>query len=197
MSDVLLFDVMDTLVRDPFWTIYPDVLGMDGDALRAKKREGVWPQFERGAIDEATFASTYFRDGTRLDVETLKAAMFDAYAWMPGAESMLQDLQARGVEMHVMSNYPVWYERVEDRLGLSRYLPWSFVSWHTGHRKPEPAAFAHVLDTLDVEASRCLLIDDRAENCEAAVRAGMRAIRCEGTSGLRPALASITGDPVD
>lgn len=197
MSDVLLFDVMDTLVRDPFWTLPPDVFGVDGEALRARKRDGVWPAFERGDLDEATFAATYFRDGTRLDVEALKAAIFDRYEWMPGAEALLGDLRDRGVEMHVMSNYPIWYERIEDRLGLSRYLPWSFVSWHTGHRKPEPGAYAHVLDTLAVAPARCVLVDDRAENCDAAIRAGMRAIRFEGVAGLRPALASVAGDPVD
>jgi FMN phosphatase YigB (HAD superfamily) len=197
MSDVLLFDVMDTLVRDPFWSVYPDVLGMDGDELRARKRDDVWPDFERGRIDEAALAATYFRDGAVLDVEALKTAMFSAYEWMPGAQGLLVELRDLGVEMHVMSNYPVWYEQVEDRLGLSRYLPWSFVSWHTGHRKPEPGAFAHVIDTLDIEAARCVLVDDRAVNCQGALEAGMRAIRFEGTPNLRRALASIVGNAVD
>ena len=30
--------------------------------------------------------------------------------------------------MHVISNYPVWYKRIEAKLGVSRHLPWTFIS---------------------------------------------------------------------
>ena len=35
-------------------------------------------------------------------------------------EQLLQDLQQAGVELHAMSNYPVWYKHVNKKLGLDR-----------------------------------------------------------------------------
>ena len=50
------------------------------------------------------------------------------------------ELRDAGVAMHTLSNYAPWYRQIEQRLGLSRYLPWTFVSCETGSRKPEPQA---------------------------------------------------------
>ena len=45
----------------------------------------------------------------------------DAYEWIDGMEQLLRDLQLAGVELHAMSNYPVWYKHVNQKLGLDRY----------------------------------------------------------------------------
>ena len=50
------------------------------------------------------------------------------YEYLPGAQELLQQLQQAGHEMHIVSNYPVWYEWIEEKLRLSQYLPWTFVS---------------------------------------------------------------------
>ena len=52
----------------------------------------------------------------------------NGYRWMEGVEQLLLDLGRQGVEMHIITNYPVWYKRIEAKLAVSRYLPWSFVS---------------------------------------------------------------------
>jgi len=49
---------------------------------------------------------------------------------------LLHELYAGGVPLHALSNYPRWYQLIEDRLELSRYLRWSFVSCLIGMRKP-------------------------------------------------------------
>lgn len=54
---------------------------------------------------------------------------------MDGTESLLVRLKAAGVEMHAFSNYPVWYRLVEEKLLLSRFLEWSFVSCHMVGRR--------------------------------------------------------------
>lgn len=50
------------------------------------------------------------------------------YRFLDGIEELLSDLNQAGVEMHIMSNYPVWYKRIEAKLVLSRFMPWTFVS---------------------------------------------------------------------
>lgn len=55
-------------------------------------------------------------------------SQINGYRWMEGVEELLLDLGRQGVEMHIITNYPVWYKRIEAKLAVSRFLPWSFVS---------------------------------------------------------------------
>ena len=52
----------------------------------------------------------------------------DRYEYLPGMPELLQQLQDQGQEMHVISNYPEWYRLIEDKLRISQYMPWTFVS---------------------------------------------------------------------
>ncbi|HET8745012.1 MAG TPA: HAD family phosphatase, partial [Ramlibacter sp.] len=49
-----------------------------------------------------------------------------------------------------------------------------FVSHEIGHRKPDAAAFRHVLDAIGVAADEALLFDDLLPNVEAARALGMQ-----------------------
>jgi HAD superfamily hydrolase (TIGR01509 family) len=187
---VLLLDVMDTLVRDPFWKL-PDFFGTDLRSLLADRDPEDWPRFERNEIDEQTFFDRCFADRVDKDLSELKAMFSREYRWIDGIESLLTDLQAAGVTMHALSNYPIWYRMVEEALGLSRYLPWTFVSHHTGVRKPHPDAYLGAAKTLGVAPETCLFVDDRGSNCKAAVAVGMQAIKFEGAVELRAQLRAL------
>lgn len=50
------------------------------------------------------------------------------YRYLDGVEPLLVRLKAAGYELHAMSNYPMWFRYIEERLELSRYLSWTFVS---------------------------------------------------------------------
>lgn len=93
--------------------------------------------------------------------------------------------------MHAFSNYPVWYRMIEERLSVSRFVDWTFVSCRTGLRKPDRAAYVNVLNELGVSSKRCIFIDDRESNCEAARNVGIRAIRTEGPDSLRETFRSL------
>ena len=111
-----------------------------------------------------------------------------AYRFLDGIEPLLGELSAAGVPMHALSNYPVWFEMIEARLGLSRYLRWSFVSCRTGVRKPDPEAFLGAARALGVAPSRCLFVDDREKNCAGARAVGIFCVRQRaGPAGVSPA----------
>jgi len=187
---VLLLDVMDTLVQDPFWKL-PAFFGMDLHALLAGRDPEDWPRFERNEIDEQTFFDRCFADRTAKSLEDLKGMFRREYRWVDGIEDLLAELKAAGVEMHTLSNYPVWFGMIEDALGLTRYLPWTFVSHHTGVRKPDPEAFLGAARTLGLEPSACLFVDDRGRNCKGAASVGMRAVKFEGPPALRAELVAL------
>ena len=186
--DALLLDVMGTLVHDPFHREMPAFFGMELGALLEVKHPDAWVRFEHGEIDEPTFLARFFADGRGYDHAGFVEHVVGAYRLLDGIEPILEALRARGVAMHALSNYPCWYRRIEERVGLSRFLAWSFVSCETGVRKPDPEAYLGAARALGLTPERCLFVDDQPRNCDAARAVGMDAIRFEGAAGLEVAL---------
>lgn len=185
---VLLCDVMETLVHEPFYREMPAHFGLSLEQLIAAKHPSAWVEFELGRIDEGEFLRGFFRDGRAFDHAAFLAAVHGAYRWMPGMEALLGELAGAGYALHALSNYPVWYHAIEARLGLARFLAWSFVSCDTGLRKPDPEAFRQAVRRLGCAPGDCLLIDDRPENCAAARALGLAAIEFRGAEELRDEL---------
>jgi FMN hydrolase / 5-amino-6-(5-phospho-D-ribitylamino)uracil phosphatase len=177
---VILWDVMDTLVHDPFRDAMPAFFGMSLEELLRVKHPSAWGRFEKNELSEAAFLASFFADGRAYDREGFKACIRAAYRWIDGIEPLLARLSRRPLEMHTLSNYPEWYRWIEERLSLSRYVRWSFVSCLTAVRKPDPLAYLGALRALGREPGQCLFIDDRARNCEAAAAAGLHALHFTG-----------------
>ena len=185
---VLLFDVMGTLVYDPFEREIPGFFGLTKEELLAQKHPDAWVRFERGEIGEAQYLRSVFADEREFDHAALIATVRDAYRWIDGMEELLSELHTAGAKMHAMSNYPPWYQMIEEKLQLSRFLDWSFVSCITGVRKPDRAAYESAAATIGAEPMDCIFIDDRAKNVEAAVDAAMDGIVFESAEQLKRAL---------
>ncbi len=185
---VLLLDVMGTLVHDPFFVEMPAHFGLSLEELLVQKHPRTWLDFELGVIDEPTCLARFFADERAYDQEAFRARVRDAYAFLPGIEPLLVELSEAVVQMHVLSNYSIWYRLIEERLALSRWVPWTFVSCHTGVRKPSKEAYLGAAESLGVSPRECLFVDDRHENVAAAEAVGMRGhVFCDAST-LRGAL---------
>jgi FMN phosphatase YigB (HAD superfamily) len=171
---------MDTLVVDPFRHVMPAFFGMTLAELIEEKHPSAWVKFERNEVSEAEFLASFFKDGRQYDRAGFKARVRASYRWIGGIESLLARLGARGADMHALSNYPEWYVWIEESLGVSRYVRWSFVSCHTRLRKPEPAAYEFATQRLGLGPEQVLFIDDRKLNCDAAHALGMGTIHFQG-----------------
>lgn len=181
---ILLLDVMDTLVRDPFRDL-PGFFGLEWAELLAQKHPRAWIDFELGAIDEPTFLARFFTDGRPVDGPGLKAFMRERYEWLEGIPALLDELRAAGVPAHALTNYPPWTALLDEKLGLSARVPLTFASWRTGVRKPDRAAFEGAARALGVAPGECLVVDDRPANCDGARAAGMQAHRFASAAALR------------
>lgn len=157
---VLLFDVMDTIVRDPFYHDIPAFFGMSMKELLDCKHPTAWIEFEKGLIDEVELERIFFKDGRKFDLEGLKSCVRDGYSYIEGVEELLSTLKDNGYEMHAFTNYPIWYRMIEEKLKLSSYLSWTFCSCILGKRKPDPLIYEEVLKHLDIEPQNCVFIDD-------------------------------------
>ena len=189
MTPILLWDVMSTLVHDPFFEEMPEFFGVSFEELIKTLKPGPWVEFELGLRSESEFLDDFFADGRSFDQQGFVREVRSAYRWLPGMEGLLAELHAGGLSMHAFSNYPEWYRMIEERLELSRFASWTFVSCRMELRKPDPAAYQHVLERLGVPAERCLFVDDRAGNCEAARGAGIPSIQFQGVKSLRESFA--------
>ena len=188
---VVLFDLLGTLVRDPFNEWMPAFFGMTLQELIAAKTPKAWPRFERGEIDEAEFLRTFFLDGRDFDHEQFKAGVLATWEWLPGMAELLDTLAERGVPQHGLSNYPVWWRDMDAKLGLSQRMDRIFVSCDLGVRKPHAGAYVAVLDELGLEAQNVLFVDDRADNVSAAQALGMQAVTFTDADALRTDLARL------
>jgi len=185
---VVLLDVMDTIVWDPYRLI-PGFFGTDDWRVLFEARDrSAWLEFERGEIDEAAFLDRFFHDGRDFDRDGLRRLMFDNYRWLDGMEELLGKLRDCGAEVHALSNYPDWYEAIEARLELSRYLEWTFVSCLTGVRKPDPEAFLGAARRLGREPGELIFVDDRQKNVDGATAAGLQGVLFVGAEALEAEL---------
>ena len=181
---VILLDVMGTLVYDPFYREIPAFFGMSLEQLITEKDPHAWLYFEKGQIDEAELLRDFFADRRPFDHEGLKECMRSAFEWLDGMRELVAGLAAAGHELHALSNYAPWYSWIEEKLGLSEYLRWSFVSCDTGLRKPDPKAFTGAAAALGVPPAECLFVDDRRGNVEAADAVGMNAVLFQSADQL-------------
>lgn len=184
MRPVILFDVMDTLVYNPFNAEIPKFFGVSQSRLLAEKRPDSWLRFEAGEIDQAEYLRDYFSDSRDFDHDAFLETVEHAYRWIDGAEELLKHLSDEGFEIHALSNYPIWYRTIEAKLRLSRYLRWTFVSCLTGIRKPAPEAFLSAAQDLNRAVADCLFIDDHDANCRAAESVGLPSIVFSDMRGL-------------
>ena len=189
-APVIFFDVLDTLVQNPFHREIPAFFGLTISELQSSKHPTSWLEFERGEIQETEYLRRMFADERQFDFAAFRTAVRRGYRWIDGVEPVLAELKTQGFQMHTLSNYPVWYRDIEERLGLSRYVAWTFISCLSGQRKPWPETFRSAAAAVGRAPADCLLIDDIQENCEGAQSAGMEAIWFRGAAGLRGELLS-------
>ena len=185
---LLALDLMDTLVVDPYREALVAATGMSLEALAPLRNEESWHDFELGRIDERTYAERFLpADAGGFDIERYKRELHRRYAWVPGMERLAIRAATR-VPIHILSNYPAWYEEVRARFGLDRFASGHHPSYLLRARKPAPAYFRQALLRIGIEPSAVLFVDDRASNVDAARDAGMRAVLFEGAEALEETL---------
>ncbi|KAI5069386.1 hypothetical protein GOP47_0015687 [Adiantum capillus-veneris] len=190
-SHVLLFDVMGTVVRDPFYHDIPAFFGISLKELLQIKHPTAWIDFEKGLINEEELVANFFKDKRSFDANGLKTCVTNGYEYLEGVESVLDRLKAKGYQMHAFTNYPSWYKLIEQKLELSKYLTWTFVSCHTGKRKPDPEAFVDAARQLGLSPSDIIFIDDQSMNVQAAIQTGMIGLTFEGSEKLETDLQTL------
>lgn len=172
---IIVSDVLDTLVVDPFFNGMAAHFGFENfsDFVSAKTPD-VWVNFELGHINEEQLAEQFFKDHRPVNLPEFKNFLKQSYHLVPGIDMLLNTLREANLEVHLCSNYPMWDDLIEESIQLNaRYgARWTFVSGKEGVRKPDASAYQRVAAKAGVQLSSCILLDDRKTNCEGALDAG-------------------------
>ena len=185
---VLLFDVMSTIVYDPFYEVMPEFFDMTLDELIAVKHPTAWVDFEHGRTTTTEFLDGFFRDGRSFDHDEFMRVVRESYRFLDGMETLLGELTdaaSDGERIHFATNYPEWFRIIEKKLRLSRFGDWTLVSCELNARKPSTSFFDAAQVKLGGNGRSLLLVDDQDANVEAARQCGLEAVRFHGASSLR------------
>lgn len=166
--ETILFDVMNTLVVDPFPDKFLEFFNLRWEEFIERKNLHVWEDFECDRISEEQFYQDFFNDNDSVNGESLRESLYESYVWVDGMENLLCELDSDSLEIHAFSNYPIWFNMIEEKLQLSRFLDWTFVSHKTKIRKPSPEAYDNVIQTLNCSGKELLFVDNKQENVEGA-----------------------------
>lgn len=173
----------------------------DGDAL--------WQDMQAGRISERDYWMARTRevgrligeDWTRMDtfVQRARGAEPDAVI-RPEAVAAVAAARAAGCRLAVLSNeLDLFYgANFRSRLPLLERFDVIVDATHTGILKPDPRAYAAVVQALGVPAHDCVFVDDQPRNVEGARRAGMQPVAFDVTApaaSYREALLLLGVDP--
>ena len=181
--DALLFDlgrvVIDFDLQRAF-AIWAEHAGCSpADLANRFQVDDIYRQHERGEVSDAAFFSGLRRSlGIDITDEQFLVGWNAIFIEpMPGIEALLP-LAAKQYPLYAFSNTNAAHilhlnERFEVVFRNFRQV---FASMAIGLRKPEAAAYDHVVAAIGVPANRILFFDDLIENVEAARDCGLHAV---------------------
>ena len=163
-------------------------------AGRFSSRDEIFRRHETGEIDDAEFFE-YLRAALGIgisDAQFLEGWNAIFAGEMPGIAPLLARA-AKRLPLYAFSNTnPPHVEHFSaayaDVLGHFRKM---FLSSSIGLRKPDAAAYDHVVQAIGVPASRIVFFDDLAENIESARARGLIGVHVKSPDDVAAALAEL------
>ena len=132
------------------------------------------------AVDRETFLGWY--------EETAEEVYGECASLMDGFHDLVADLRTAGVAVAlVTSSPPEWYGIVLEQFDLEGTFDATVSAEEAERGKPAPDVYEHAAETLGVEPSGCVAVEDSANGAKAAVEAGTTCI------GYRPDGADFPG----
>ncbi|MCB1174675.1 MAG: hypothetical protein KDK39_13990, partial [Leptospiraceae bacterium] len=187
LKKIILFDMMETLVQDPWPAAILPLLAkrrLDLDEFSAARTPDNFLRFEAGLINEYDFIRQYYRRDLRPQLrqqlprpERIRKELYRSpIRLLSGVDALLQDLKARqpqaGFHLGLASNYSMWYPHILDQHArlLRDGMDFLFFSCEMGRRKPDIRFYQLIQDSLarrfQVTAAELQIwfADDRPEN---------------------------------
>ena len=181
--DAIVFDLGGVVLESPLHEIarFEREAGVAPGSVNRVVHErgagGAWARHERGELSRAEFLSAFqleFEEaGVALDARELLDRVDGSIAPRPVMVRALRTLADGPWKLAAITNN--WIPFGAD--GLPAYFDVFVESVVEGVRKPEPEIYRRCLDRLDVDATRCIMLDDIGTNLKAPRAMGMHTIK--------------------
>ena len=157
------------------------------------------PEYQLGVLGVCTFAD--WLDAIAREVSNLigSNAIEAVTRWAKYRGEIDQDMMAAvrrlrsRVPVHVLSNaHDCFMDDMRD-LGVLGAFDGFTYSAEMGLAKPDPAAYLEALGRIGLPANRCVFVDDRMENVDAARSVGIPAFAFTTSSAFEDALLPLIG----
>ena len=99
------------------------------------------------------------------------------YGFFDDSEPFMKRWKAKGLKLGMLSDAMPSILVFMEKAGLAKHMDAMVISTQVGATKPDAKMYAAILEALSAEAADCLFVDDRAENLDGAIRAGMKAVQ--------------------
>jgi FMN phosphatase YigB (HAD superfamily) len=156
--------------------------------------DDIYQRHERGEIEDAEFfASLRASLGVGLsDAQFLEGWNAIFAGEMPGIAPLLKRAADR-LPLYAFSNTNSAHVEhfLQAYAGVLGHFREIFLSSSIGLRKPDAAAYDHVVKAIAVPASRIVFFDDLAENIEGARARGLTAVHVTSPDDVADALAAL------
>ncbi len=160
-----------------------DELEIPSDAQPIIMRElfggNEWVQLDLGNINEdEAFAKICnrvpqkYHDALRKSIDGWDICMKP----LDGALQFCEKVKAEGFGVYVLSNAHKSFYRYFPRYFSLAFFDGIVVSADIHVTKPDTKIYKHLLEKYNLCADECLFVDDRADNVEGAIQAGMQAL---------------------
>jgi glucose-1-phosphatase len=198
-ADALLFDLGRVVLDIDFSRVVACWAGHAGCepahlAGRFTWRDEFYQRHEKGEISDAEFFAALRK---LFGIEIPDAQFLEGWnkifaGEMPGIAPLLERA-AQHLPLYAFSNtngahVEHFLPTYADVLGHFREI---FLSSAIGLRKPDAAAYDHVVNAIGVPASRIVFFDDLAENIEGARARGLLAVHVQSSADVAAALDAL------
>ena len=187
MIRAVAFDVMDTLLADPFRDALWAATGLTLAELAERRPRDAHPAFERGELTEPEYWAAFRGAGIEVDPAVYHRVRRAGTVWLDGMDELLDDLAGRVVRV-AATNYPVWVEELAEH-HLDGRVELVVSSHQLGVRKPDAGFYSGLLEAVGLPASQVLFVDDRQVNVVGAEAVGVRSHRFADAGAVRAWLA--------
>jgi putative hydrolase of the HAD superfamily len=162
-----------------------------------------WALFERAEVDARTFDALFTEESTALGYQVAGRDVLGLLAGdlRPGAIAALRSLKDRYRLGCITNNVPVGHgagmagtkEKAQAVGEVMAIFDHVIESSKIGIRKPDPRIYQLMCETLGVEPSACIYLDDLGINLKPAKAMGMATIKVTSEAQLLQELGSLLG----
>ncbi len=153
-----------------------------------------WVLLDRGILNNTSAAEKMVANSVcyRDEITECMHNWVEMMSPIEGTVETLKKVKESGYKTLILSNFHrEAFTTVSTGYDFFRYFDGGVISFQTGHVKPEPAIYNHLIEKYNLNPREALFIDDMPKNITGAQKAGIEAILFETPAKLKKALNAL------